>query len=147
MSRMPMPAMPPASDDSPQPVRVRAQTYGEVVDTHALAWPGAPRDPMPDPAGRRRAQPADFLLPIARRWLAALPSAVRPHALAQRFPRLANRLAAAWDDEPSLALVFADLLIDQRGERRGFPPAVKADLHRLWRHWQRARAAATRAAA
>jgi len=144
---MPMPSLPTERDDSSRPVRVRAGAYGEVVDTHALAWPDAGRPRSRDPAARRRAQPADFLLPIARRWLASLPSATRPRTLAQRFPRLANRFAAAWDDEPSLALVFADLLIDQRGDRQGFPPAVKADLHRLWRHWQRARDGARRAAA
>lgn len=147
MHAFPLPPLPVERDDLPRPVRVRAQTYGEVVDTHALAWSDAARIPAPDPAARRRAQPADFLLPVARRWLGSLPPAVRPRALAQRFPRLANRLAAAWEDEPGLALVFADLLIDHRGDRRGFPPAVKADLHRLWRHWQRARDGASRAAA
>ena len=126
-----------ATDESLHPAWMRAQAYGEVVDTQAIAWPAGPV--ARHPAAARRAHPANFLLPIAKRWLASLPATVRPHALAHRFPRLVNRFAAAWEDEPSLALVFADLLIDHRGNRKGFPPAVKADLHRLWRHWQRER--------
>ncbi|MFO1414925.1 MAG: hypothetical protein U1F10_13645 [Burkholderiales bacterium] len=133
--------------EAPPEVRVRAVGYAEVVDTDALRWPGwmptRPRDPALD----RRAHPADFLLPIARRWLAALPSPVRPRALARQFPRIANRLADAWQDDASLHLVFDDLLIDHRGHRQGFPPAVKADLHRLWRYWQRERMGARRVAA
>lgn len=124
-----------ASDDSLPLVRVRAESCGEVVDTHTLRWPVAAHDAPRKPSYGRRAQPADFLLPVANRWLASLPPSVRPRTLAQAFPRLANRLAAAWDDDPGLSLVFADLLIDQRGGRQGFPPRVKADLYRLWRHW------------
>lgn len=131
-----------ASDDSLPRVRVRAEACAEVVDTHALRWPVAGRATLRGPASGRRAQPANFLLPVAQRWLAALPANVRPRALAHAFPRLANRLAAAWDDGPGLSLVFADLLIDQRGHRQGFPPAVKADLYRLWRHWHDADGAA-----
>ncbi len=134
-----------ATDESLHPVQVRAQASREVVDTQAIAWPAGGRV-MLHPAAVRRAQPENFLLPIARRWLASLPTPVRPRALAHSFPRLVNRFAAAWDDEPSLTLVFSDLLIDHRGNRKGFPPAVKADLHRLWRHWQRERMAANGAA-
>lgn len=130
-------------DEGNPSVRIRAYAYAEVVDTHALSWPGwSPNGPH-DPTRERRAQPAEFLLPIARRWLESLPPTVQPRALARRFPRLVNRLADAWGDDPSLTLLFDELLIDHRGDRAGFPPPVKADLHRLWRYWHRERAAPT----
>ena len=56
-------------------------------------------------------------------------------ALARHYPRLANRFATAWNDKASVALVFDDLLADRRGTRRGFPPAVEANLLALWRYW------------
>lgn len=137
-------AISPAADLSHLRIRVRARAYGEVVDTDGPAWTANASPAAPDPACSRRAQPANFLLPVAKRWMLTLPPSVRPKALAERYPRLVNRFAAAWQDEPSLNLVFSDLLIDRRGNRQGFPPAVKADLHRLWRHWQREREASRR---
>jgi hypothetical protein len=109
------------------------QPGGEVVDT----------DSGPEPAGlstddfeaRRKAEPANVLLPVARAWLASLPDSVRPMALAWHYPRLANRFATAWTDKASVALVFDDLLADRRGTRRGFAPAVEANLLALWRYW------------
>ncbi|MFO1399050.1 MAG: hypothetical protein U1F48_18490 [Burkholderiales bacterium] len=133
-----------ATEPARRLIRVRATSYGEVVDTDGPTSTVTMRPAAPDPTLSRRAQPADFLLPVARRWMTSLPSSVRPKALAERFPRLANRFATAWHDEPSVDLVFSDLMIDHRGNRQGFPPAVKADLHRLWRHWQREREASRR---
>lgn len=135
----------PASDAHVVHIRVRVKAVAEVVDTDAMAWPAWPQLPEDELGTIRRAQPADFLLPIARRWLASLPSAVRPRALAKHYPRLANRLADAWADDKSVALVFDDLLIDHRGGRRGFPGAVKVELHRLWKHWMGERAESLRA--
>ncbi len=81
----------------------------------------------PGPA-LRRAVPLDRPLPATLRWLVGLPAAVRPLALLQRFPRIANRLAQAWTDEAALAECFDDLLYDRRGGRQGFPPAVRREL-------------------
>lgn len=106
---------------------------GEIVDTKS--GPG-PADLLKDKSeARRKAEPANVLLPVARVWLASLPDDMRPVELARHYPRLANRFAIAWNDKASVALVFDDLMTDRRGTRQGFPPAVAADLLALWRYW------------
>ena len=114
-------------------IDTRTQPGGEVVDTDSGPGPASlSRDHF---EARRKAEPANVLLPVARAWLASLPDPVRPVELARHYPRLANRFATAWNDKSSVALVFDDLLGDRRGTRRGFPPAVEANLLALWRYW------------
>lgn len=86
-------------------------------------------------ARSRRENPVSALLPATQTWLAALPDPVRPRHVAEQFPRIANALAACWDAPDDLARLFPDLLLDRRGGRQGFPPAVHADLVALWRWW------------
>lgn len=73
--------------------------------------------------------PQDLVLSsAARTWIDALPAHSRPNALAEHFPRIANRLALCWRD-PTLTLQVLDqFLIDRRGDRQGFPAAVREDL-------------------
>jgi hypothetical protein len=66
-------------------------------------------------------------------WLLRLPPKLRPMALADQFPRVANRLARDWSDAFLREFCFEDLLVDRRGGRRGFPPEVKDELLRLQR--------------
>jgi len=48
--------------------------------------------------------------------------------LSARFPRVLNRIAAAWS-QPALAeRYFVELLLDARGSRLGFPPEVLSEL-------------------
>lgn len=110
-----------------------AEPGGEVADTGS--GPGPASLPTDGFEARRKAEPANVLLPVARTWLASLPDAVRPVALARHYPRLANRFATSWNDKAGVALVFDDLLADRRGTRRGFPPAVEENLLALWRYW------------
>ena len=72
--------------------------------------------------------------PIAERWSAALPTTVRPDALIERFPRIANLLALQWSDANARAAYFDELLVDRRGHRQGFPPPVLDELLRLRNH-------------
>lgn len=114
-------------------VRTGTPPGGEVVDTESGR---EPTDLLKDKAeARRKAEPANVLLPVTRVWLASLPDNMRPAELPRQYPRLANRFAIAWNDKASVALVFDDLMTDRRGTRRGFPPAVAADLLALWRYW------------
>jgi len=77
-------------------------------------------------------RPQDLSLSeIARRWIESLPADERPTALATQYPRIANRLALCWNDAALVGKVLDDLLVDRRGGRRGFPPAVRQDLLRL----------------
>jgi hypothetical protein len=73
-------------------------------------------------------------------WLMRLPQPLRPNELSQRFPRLANALAAVWGDAPRAAEALDGLLVDRRGGRRGLPDAVRAELQALQDHLVRTRA-------
>jgi hypothetical protein len=71
------------------------------------------------------------LLPRTKNWIVSLPEPVRPRALAAQFARIANQLCTAWDDPPGCAAYLAELLIDRRGGRKGFPSAVLRELNVL----------------
>jgi hypothetical protein len=86
----------------------------------------------------RRAQPALVLLPRTAIWIANLPPAARPNALAARFARIANLLCALWDDPPVCRKYFDDLLHDRRGGRQGFPPEVRQELGLLHTYFEHA---------
>ena len=77
------------------------------------------------------------LSPVATVWLVRLSDELRPLALCDRYPRIANRLAICWEDPQLTALVFRELLEDRRGNRRGFPPDVKRELITLRDHMRR----------
>jgi hypothetical protein len=103
---------------------------------------GLAQAPQRDQAGadadislRRRSQPADRLLPLAEQWFDGFPAEVTPCALVSEFPRIANMLALQWRDRQACAAYFGELLVDRRGGRRGFPPAVQRDLERLRDYW------------
>jgi len=88
-------------------------------------------------AGRRKAQPAAVILPATRSWMNSLPVDYRPQALGIRFPRLANLIAASWDNPKDCTAFISSLLQDRRGGRKGFPPEVLADLHDLRLYYAR----------
>jgi hypothetical protein len=79
----------------------------------------------------RKASPVTRLLPSTRKWLEALPRRIQPHSLCESYPRIANLIAAMWEDSEGLKAYFEDLLIDRRGNRRGFTPEVANDLRAL----------------
>jgi hypothetical protein len=79
----------------------------------------------------RKAHPLNQLLPATRRWLDSLPASSRPIEMVKTYPRIANRIALAWNDPKNAQEVMDDLLIDQRGGRQGFPPLEKMELLRL----------------
>ncbi|MGE5087921.1 MAG: hypothetical protein ACM3QY_02255 [Candidatus Levyibacteriota bacterium] len=103
--------------------------------TPAVAAPVPNAVPATDWSSMRKAQPADYLLPQSDKWFHALPPELSPHALATRFPRIVNLIASHWDDRQGAPKVFEELLVDRRGGRTGFPPAVRHDLLRLREFW------------
>jgi hypothetical protein len=79
--------------------------------------------------------PLQHLLPASRKWLELLPPEVVPRELATHFPRIVNILAAQWNNYAACQAYFADLLVDRRGGRRGFPAAVTRELEKLRDFW------------
>ena len=65
------------------------------------------------------------------KFLAALPVAVRPLKLGERYPRIVNTLGLLRAQPPSFRAYFDDLFVDTRGDRQGFPPDIKEELARL----------------
>ena len=82
---------------------------------------------------RRTSQPGDEeqLADPAQAWLDNLPEHAQPRRLAARHPRVVNRLADVWADSRAAADALDTLMIDQRGGRTGFSPAIRAELMRL----------------
>jgi hypothetical protein len=99
-------------------------------DSDAQAWSGERRRMFE--AQRAPLREADRTLALETRlWMLRLPPKLRPVALAEAFPRVANRLARDWSDNFMLDVCFEDLLIDRRGGRRGFPKPVLREIQRL----------------
>jgi hypothetical protein len=73
----------------------------------------------------------EALTGTTRAWLRRLPAGRRPLRLCCRFPRVANRIAWCWHDPLQAGKVLEELLVDQRGNRRGFPRPVELELRRL----------------
>lgn len=67
----------------------------------------------------------------AIRLLEHLPAHLRLVALRGLYPRLLNRLAAAWGDAAAFDAEVDSLVIDRRGGRQGFPFEVLAELTEL----------------
>ena len=77
---------------------------------------------------KRKAEPANIALPITRAWAASLPNHIQLAALISTYPRIANYLAASWNEPAATHAYLDQLIVDHRGNRQGFPPGVRAEL-------------------
>jgi hypothetical protein len=68
-------------------------------------------------------------------WLAALPAAARPTALARHYPRIVNRVAELWSQPRQCERYLDELMLDRRGDRKGFASAVASELAALKLHF------------
>jgi hypothetical protein len=107
---------------------IKRKTLGTKRPDAANAGPAA--------RARRNAQD-DTLSTAAHAWVRALPVSLRPLELCNVYPRLANRLAACWDDVDKTSDVFNDLLVDHRGGRKGFASPIAAELLRVHAYHER----------
>jgi hypothetical protein len=109
------------------------------VQDVAVAGKTSPRSgenqPTQNHARLRRAAPVDMLLPRTAAWIESLPAPVRPQTLASQFARIANQLCATWHDPESCRRYLQELLIDRRGNRKGFPMTVLRELLALRHHY------------
>ncbi len=64
-------------------------------------------------------------------WLVAFPNELRPKALCERFPHVANRLAQGWSDRRHSLQHLQELAEDARWGGTGFPAQVQGELQRL----------------
>lgn len=91
---------------------------------------------IPDPNGkaaaahRGRSEPV-ALADSAVRWMEQLPQHAQPFQTAARYPRIVNSLAGLWQSPPRCRAYFDQLMIDERGDRQGFPTEVASELAAL----------------
>jgi hypothetical protein len=107
--------------------------------------PGASADPFANivehretgAAQRQPPSPYDRVLNRSTvTWLHELPNEVRPREAALRFQRILNRLSRYWDSPRMLDDIFAELLVDKRAGRKGFPPEILAEIRALYAHFK-----------
>ena len=81
-------------------------------------------------AKRKPQQPNNVLLKYAAQWADTLPQDVQPRILMREYPRIANMVALLWTEPTRTAFddYMESLLVERRGNRQGFPPAVVTDL-------------------
>jgi hypothetical protein len=104
-------------------VETTSRSSGAAPDTSA-GW-----------AQRRTSVPANGLLKPTFAWASTLPLDIQPRTLMYKFPRIANLMAAMWQDPNSLRRYVDDLLVDRRGNRQGFPLEVLSELFKLRAHY------------
>jgi hypothetical protein len=117
-------------------VKIESLPYAPVSVEEASLTPSEP--PAAAPTWKRApVNPEELeLSPAAFRWLARLPETVRPSQLPQRFPRIANRLAALWRSPTRCEPYLESLLIIDRPNRQGFPAEVTLELGNLLSFYQ-----------
>ena len=81
--------------------------------------------------GRRGPEVNPVLLDATVAWIAELPYTARPTELARHFPRIANSIAELWRRVSRCEEYLDSMLVDQRGDRKGFPPAVALEITAL----------------
>jgi hypothetical protein len=79
--------------------------------------------------------PAEMPLRRTLAWAARLPDDVFPSALMCRYARVANVIAATWEDPKSFREYMKSLLTDKPVNRREFPPDVLNELLALQRYF------------
>ena len=103
----------------------------EWMDAETIDLTGPKTFRTPDRTHLRKADPYDMLLNSTLRWAANLPREVMPRALMEKFPRLANLVAANSKESLSFHLCLDSLLVDRRGGRQGLSAEVLEELARL----------------
>jgi hypothetical protein len=100
---------------------------------HGVASKASARSPAWE-ARRAALTDADRVLQSATHlWLRRIPGPCQPKQLCRHYPRVANAVASSWDDPVLGDRLLADLLVDVRGNRAGFPPRIVEELHVLRR--------------
>lgn len=85
---------------------------------------------------RRRPEHVEIIAPATARWLMQLPPKARPLRLPIEFARIANTLSGRWTTRAACLAYLDDLLIDKRGNRRGFPADVVLEIAALKNYFE-----------
>ena len=99
------------------------------------AMPPRPTQAIKPPlsTARRRLGP-EPLLPETIVWVRGLPREMRPLHVVKYFPHVANQLFLTWNSPEYFDRYVRNLMLDTRGGRQGFPPAVASELADLYEY-------------
>lgn len=126
------PVMAPSADD---PLEFELVDFERARAAHDEIPAGVgvlPPPPVVWETRRRKACPTDRALAgVTIDWMLALPASLRPYALCEQYPRVANALAAAWGNPAKRLALLDDLMFDRRGKRTGFPTPVRTEIETL----------------
>ena len=100
----------------------RREIEGEPQQVGERSWPRK---------DQRKQENNNVLLNTTLTWMARLPKDVRPMMLAGSYPRIANSIAESWRRVARCEEYFDTLVVDSRGNRKGFPPEVAQELTNL----------------
>jgi hypothetical protein len=79
-------------------------------------------------AKAKRASPRGSLDQRSKTILESLPASVRPTSISESFPHIMNLISGSWHEPKAFVKTLDELLIDDRGNRVGFPFAVIVEL-------------------
>jgi hypothetical protein len=110
----------------PEPVVEQAsKPIDDAMDSDPLSITFGRRKDYKPTAGER------MLAGATIDWLIAFPLELRPKALCERFPHVANRIAAEWPNAAQARKSLMALACDARWGSAGYPAQVQAELQRL----------------
>ncbi len=78
---------------------------------------------------------ADGLHDQTFKWLATLPTEVRPIAAGRRYPFIVNRISELWSQIEYTRLHFQSLLLDRHKGRKGLPSEVRHEIETLQQYY------------
>lgn len=111
----------------------KAALQGDILKKQAAPQPK--KDWAPRRMSLERSSPD--LTDRTFKWLASIPPKARPYELAKQFPRIANRLADSWALPFQCEQYLDELMMDSRGDRKGFPPEVATEIAALKMHFMK----------
>jgi hypothetical protein len=79
-------------------------------------------------AKAKRASTRGALDQRSKTILESLPASVRPTSICENFPHIMNLISGSWHEPKAFVKTLDELLIDDRGNRVGFPFAVIVEL-------------------
>ena len=119
----------PGNPDSFEFEKVSLDDARKMLDEQVKPLGNAPK--ATDWESKRAPAVAETLRTTTIQWILKLPPHIQPRFLQVRYPRVANRLAALWDDVTACEGFMDDLLTDKRGGRKGFPLNVATEIASL----------------
>ena len=85
---------------------------------------------------RKKPATEERLTAAAEGWLENLPDDIRPTMVPEKYPRIANRMASLWKHPDEFIEYMSGLLVDNRGDREGFPMTVALELATIKDHYE-----------